>query len=81
MFPPLRFLQPVKEVFYYGFYDLTQVQLSLFEAISRAKDTTLFFPLEDDPACGFARRFFDRYIQPLVMSNTATIRLEQDRPL
>jgi|CXWL01.1.fsa_nt_gi ATP-dependent helicase/nuclease subunit B len=75
--PTATFLQPLKAVFYYGFYDLTQVQLSLFEAISRAKDTTLFFPLEDDPAFGFAGRFFDRYIQPLVMSDGATIRLEQ----
>ncbi|MDF0676406.1 MAG: exodeoxyribonuclease V subunit gamma [Nitrospira sp.] len=72
------FLQPLKEVFYYGFYDLTQVQLSLFETISRAKDTTLFFPLEDVPVCGFARRFFDRYIQPLVRSDEAMIRLEQE---
>ena len=76
--PAASFLQPLREVFYYGFYDLTQVQLSLFEAISRAKDTTLFFPLEDDPAFGFARRFFDRYIQPLAMSDEATIRLEQE---
>ena len=50
--PAASFLQPLREVFYYGFYDLTQVQLSLFEAISRARDTTLFFPLEDDPALG-----------------------------
>ncbi len=75
--PTASFLQPLSEVFYYGFYDLTQVQLSLFEAISRAKETTLFFPLEDDPACGFAKRFFDRYIQPLVMSDEAMIRSEQ----
>ncbi|MCP9452122.1 MAG: exodeoxyribonuclease V subunit gamma [Nitrospira sp.] len=59
------FLQPFGEVLYYGFYDLTQVQLSFFEAVSRAKETTLFFPLEDDPAYGFARRFFDRCIRPL----------------
>ncbi|MGZ9133470.1 MAG: hypothetical protein ACXW35_13035, partial [Nitrospira sp.] len=76
--PAATFLQPLKTVFYYGFYDLTQVQLSLFEAISRAKDTTLFFPLEDDPAFNFARRFFDRHIQSLVMSDDATIRLEQE---
>lgn len=76
--PMASFLQPLSEVLYYGFYDLTQVQLSLFEAISRAKETTLFFPLEDDPSCGFARRFFDRYIRPLVMSDEAMIRLEQE---
>ena len=78
--PSASFLQPLKAVFYYGFYDLTQVQLSLFEAISRAKDTTLFFPLEDDQACGFARRFFDRYVQPLVASDEAMIRLERQSP-
>jgi ATP-dependent helicase/nuclease subunit B len=83
--PTSTFLQSVKDVCYYGFYDLTQVQLSLFEAISRAKDTTLFFPLEEDSAFGFARRFFDRSIQPLVVSEQATIRLKPrestvDRP-
>ncbi len=76
--PTASFLRPLSEVLYYGFYDLTQVQLSLFEAISRAKETTLFFPQEDDPACGFARRFLDRYIRPLVMSDEAMIRLEQE---
>ncbi|MCS6896533.1 MAG: exodeoxyribonuclease V subunit gamma [Nitrospira sp.] len=64
--PTSSFLQPLQEVLYYGFYDLTQVQLSFFEAVSRAKDTTLFFPLEDDPAYDFARRFFDRCIGPLI---------------
>ncbi len=72
------FLQPLSEVLYYGFYDLTQVQLSLFETVSRVKETTLFFPLEDDPAYGFARRFFDRYIRPLVKSDGAMIRLKQE---
>lgn len=72
------FLQSLTRVFYYGFYDLTQVQLSFFGAISRIKDTTLFFPLEDDPSYGFARRFFDRYIQPLVLTNEAMIRSEQE---
>ncbi|MDX2252985.1 MAG: PD-(D/E)XK nuclease family protein [Nitrospira sp.] len=76
--PTASFLQSLREVFYYGFYDLTQVQLSLFDAVSRAKDTTVFFPLEDDPAYGFARRFFDRYIRPLAMSDGAVVRLEQE---
>jgi len=75
--PTASFFQPLSEVFYYGFYDLTQVQLSLFEAVSRTKETMLFFPLEDDPAYGFAGRFFDRYIRPLMMPDEAMIRLEQ----
>lgn len=77
--PTASFLRSLRGVFYYGFYDLTQVQLSFFEAISRTKDTTLLFPLEDDPACGFARRFFDRCIQPLVTSDEAMIRVEQEQ--
>ena len=76
--PTAPFLHSLREVFYYGFYDLTQVQLSFFETVSRAKDTTLLFPLEDDPAYGFARRFVDRYIQPLVTSGHATIQLEPE---
>ena len=76
--PTASFLQSLTRVFYYGFYDLTQVQLSFFGAISRIKHTTLFFPLEGDSAYGFARRFFDRYIQPLVPTDKATIRSEQE---
>ena len=74
--PTASFIQSLTHVFYYGFYDLTQVQLSFFETVSRAKETTLFFPLEDDPAYGFARRFVDRYIQPLMTSGHAAVRLE-----
>jgi ATP-dependent helicase/nuclease subunit B len=76
--PTSPFIRSLREVLYYGFYDLTQVQLSFFETVSRAKDTTLFFPLEDDPAYGFARRFVDRYIQPLVTSGQATVRLNPE---
>ncbi|MBK9308012.1 MAG: exodeoxyribonuclease V subunit gamma [Nitrospira sp.] len=78
LIPTVSFLRSLKHVFYYGFYDLTQVQLSFFGAVSRTKDTTLFFPLEDDPAYAFARRFFDRSIQPLILQDEATIRLEQE---
>ena len=76
--PTSSFIRSLREVLYYGFYDLTQVQLSFFETVSRARDTTLFFPMEDDPAYGFARRFVDRYIQPLVTSGQATVRLEPE---
>ena len=50
---------------YYGFYDVTQVQLSLFEAVVKRCPVTLYFPLCDDPAFAFARRFFERHIEPL----------------
>ena len=56
------FLSRVKRVCYYGFYDLTQVQLSLFEAIAAKSRVTVYFPLSEGPAFTFARRFFDRYL-------------------
>ncbi|HKY70603.1 MAG TPA: hypothetical protein VJL88_01665, partial [Nitrospira sp.] len=63
------FLASLSHVCYYGFYDLTQVQLSLFQAVSGSAPTTLFFPLESEPSFAFARRFFDRHIQPLLGSD------------
>ncbi len=73
--PASRVLATFKQIFYYGFYDLTQVQLSLLEAVSVAVPTTLFFPLEEKTSFGFAQRFFDRYIQPLVRTSDSFITL------
>jgi ATP-dependent helicase/nuclease subunit B len=64
--PSSPWLARLARVCYYGFYDLTQVQLSLFEAIARSRGTTLYFPLGDGPAFVFARRFFERQIEPLI---------------
>jgi ATP-dependent helicase/nuclease subunit B len=63
------FLASLSHICYYGFYDLTQVQLSLLQAVTGSAPTTLFFPLEDEPSFAFARRFFDRHIQPLLGSD------------
>ncbi|MGE0473996.1 MAG: PD-(D/E)XK nuclease family protein [Nitrospirales bacterium] len=49
-------------IFYYGFYDLTQVQLSLLEEVARARPVRVFFPLEEGPAYQFAQRFLERYL-------------------
>jgi len=67
--PASPFLASLSQIFYYGFYDLTQVQLSLFQTVSATAPTTLFFPLENGASFEFAQRFFDRYIQPLVRTN------------
>jgi ATP-dependent helicase/nuclease subunit B len=57
------FLQRRRQMLYYGFYDLTQVQLDLFRAISHAYPTIVYFPLKaGDPAFEFAERFFTRYV-------------------
>jgi ATP-dependent helicase/nuclease subunit B len=67
--PTSPFLRSLSHAYYYGFYDLTQVQLSLFQAVSTTIPTTLFFPLAKDASFAFARRFFDRHIQPLLGSD------------
>jgi len=60
------FLRRLQRLFYYGFYDLAQVQLSFFESVVRVAPTTLYFPLQDRPAFFFARQFFERHLLPLV---------------
>ncbi|MER3424050.1 MAG: hypothetical protein C4293_13295 [Nitrospiraceae bacterium] len=39
--PQSRFLSRLRRVCYYGFYDVTQVQLSLFEAVAAARSATI----------------------------------------
>jgi ATP-dependent helicase/nuclease subunit B len=75
--PTSIFLTSLQRAFYYGFYDLTQVQLSFFEAVCKTVPTTLFFPLDKGTPSGFARRFFDRAIQPCVTSPDAITRLPE----
>ncbi|MDN5942152.1 MAG: PD-(D/E)XK nuclease family protein, partial [Nitrospira sp.] len=59
------FLKGLQHLFYYGFYDLSQVQLSFFESVTHVAPTTLYFPLQDRPAFFFARQFFERHLLPL----------------
>ena len=59
------FLKGLQHLFYYGFYDLSQVQLSFFESVIRVGPTTLYFPLQESPAFLFARQFFERHLLPL----------------
>lgn len=59
------FLNGLQRVLYYGFYDLSQVQLSFFESVVRVAPATLYFPLQDRPAFFFARQFFERQLLPL----------------
>ncbi|HEU4684059.1 MAG TPA: PD-(D/E)XK nuclease family protein [Nitrospira sp.] len=77
--PESRFLKSLRRILYYGFYDLTHVQLSLFEAVSAAVPTTLFFPLQEGPSYRFARRFFDRHIEPRIASRTSGSEQERGR--
>jgi ATP-dependent helicase/nuclease subunit B len=63
------FLRGMHRLFYYGFYDLSQVQLSFFQSVIRAAPTTLYFPLQNSQAYFFARQFFERHLLPLADSH------------
>lgn len=78
--PASAFVGTLTQAYYYGFYDLTQVQLSFFDALSKAVPTTLFFPLEPHRSFRFAQRFFDRYIQPLIPAPDQLVRLTDSGP-
>lgn len=74
--PESRFLKKLHHILYYGFYDLTQLQLDFFKAIASIYPTTLFFPLlEDHPAFLFAELFFKRYIHGLITDSKALVKL------
>jgi ATP-dependent helicase/nuclease subunit B len=65
--PSSKYLKQFSRVFYYGFYDLTQIQLDFFHAVARHFPTTLFFPLlaanPSHDAWRFAERFYERYVE------------------
>ena len=75
------FLGRLTHVLYYGFYDLTQVQLDLFQAVARACPTTLFFPLiRSHPAFAFAKKFFDNFLHGLLNRESDWIQTSLPRP-
>ncbi|HEX9143102.1 MAG TPA: PD-(D/E)XK nuclease family protein [Candidatus Binatia bacterium] len=65
--PQSPFLKQLRHIFYYGFYDLTQIQIEFFDAVAQHYPTTLLFPLiaSRPPHHGwsFAERFYQRYVQ------------------
>ena len=79
--PDSRFLKQFVRIFHYGFYDLTQVQIDLFQSIARHYPVTLLFPLiHKHPAWDFAQKFYDRYV--LGLTDVSSIHdLTQDDPL
>jgi len=59
-----RFLKQFERIFYYGFYELTQIQLDVYYEVTHRYPTTLFFPLmRGRPGWVFAQRFYERYLQ------------------
>ncbi len=60
--PHSPYISRLSEILYYGFYDITQVQLTLLEAVARASRVSIFFPLSEGAPFQFAQRFFDRHL-------------------
>src|SRR5215467_10426513 len=77
--PASPFLAGLTHACYYGFYDLTQVQLSFFEAVSKTVPTTLFFPSDSDSSFRFAERFFDRHVRSFLSQTEEITRLPDAR--
>ncbi|MCC6544274.1 MAG: exodeoxyribonuclease V subunit gamma [Nitrospirae bacterium] len=74
--PSSKYLNKFKEIIYYGFYDLTQVQIDLLKSIVRQYPVTMFFPYaEGAPAASFSTRFYDTFIQGLITDKSNVIRL------
>lgn len=65
-----KFLKSLKGIVYYGVYDLTQRQLSLFEAVVKVSPVTLYFPLTAAPSYCVPRRFLERHMLSLAESVT-----------
>ena len=72
-------LRRFKEIIYYGFYDLTGLQLEFFEAVSAAFPTRLYFPFRrGHPAFRFVENFFEQKL--LAHGSEAVPRCAEDRP-
>ena len=82
--PSSRFLGQFGQIFYYGFYDLTQVQIDLFHCVLENYPTTLLFPLirlqPSHEGWSFAERFFERHIQGRAGAAAITNLVENSRP-
>ncbi|MCC2640148.1 MAG: uncharacterized protein K0S45_561 [Nitrospira sp.] len=59
------FLQGLTRLCYYGSYDLTQTQLTLLETLSASFEVAVYFPVNEQPVYGFARRFLERHLYPM----------------
>ncbi len=68
------FLKNFQEIIYYGFYDLTGLQLDFFERVVKAHSCRLFFPYRKaHPAFRFAKDFFEQKL-----AGYETIELDSD---
>jgi len=72
--PLSQFLSQFAQIFYYGFYDLTQIQVDLLHSIVQNYPAAVFFPLlrtqPSHEGWSFAERFYQRYIYGATATTT-----------
>ncbi|HUT85897.1 MAG TPA: PD-(D/E)XK nuclease family protein [Elusimicrobiales bacterium] len=56
------YLQSFDEIIYYGFYDLTGLQLEFFDAVRASYRINLFLPYSKNSAYAFMDNFFKNYL-------------------
>ena len=71
--PTSPFLRGLHELWYYGSYDLTQTQLTLLESLAATLPVTVYFPVDAQPAYGFARQFLERHLYPMAGTSDASM--------
>ncbi|MBI2789769.1 MAG: exodeoxyribonuclease V subunit gamma [Elusimicrobia bacterium] len=59
--PDSEWLSGFSEILYYGFYDLTGLQLDFFESVTNTRPSKLYFPFRQGyPAFRFSEELFDQ---------------------
>ncbi|MFA6584792.1 MAG: PD-(D/E)XK nuclease family protein, partial [Elusimicrobiaceae bacterium] len=56
------YLSGFEKIIFYGFYDLTGIQLELFNSVRQGFPVILFYPYEKHPAYKFTGKFFETNI-------------------
>jgi ATP-dependent helicase/nuclease subunit B len=60
------YLKQFGEIMFFGFYNLTELQLKIFTAIRDNYPSVLFYPLESNKAYEFAKEYFSARLQSSV---------------
>ncbi len=70
--PASKRLAQFKEIIFYGFYDLTGVQLDFLQALAMHHKAALFYPfVADHPAYKFSGFFKDNFLQRMIEKETS----------
>jgi ATP-dependent helicase/nuclease subunit B len=53
------------KIIYYGFFDMTGVQVRLLKAAAEQNNVRFYFPIHNGPACEFGREFLENTLLPI----------------